>query len=133
MLLFGAGMMGTYYLLTLYMQQVLGFGPARAGVAALPFAIGIVFGAGLSSKLVKKFAPRVVAVSSLLIGAAGMLWLSQLADEMPGVFAVSSGLRVTPIATALTAVRGAPEKRAGVASAVGTWRSGSARPWKSLR
>ncbi|KWT69570.1 transmembrane efflux protein [Variovorax sp. WDL1] len=125
MLLFGAGMMGTYYLLTLYLQQVLGFGPARAGIAALPFAIGIVFGAGLSSKLVEKLAPRVVAVPGLLIGAAGMLWLSQLsmdssyfADVMPGVFAVSSGLGVTAIATTLTAVHGVPKERAGVASAV---------------
>jgi len=124
MLLFGAGMMGTYYLLTLYLQQVLGFGPARAGFAALPFAIGIVIGAGLSSKLVEKVAPRVVAVPGLLIGAAGMLWLSRLSVDssylvhvLPGVFAVSSGLGVTAIATTLTAVHGVPEERAGVASA----------------
>lgn len=125
MLLFGAGMMGTYYLLTLFLQQVLGFGPTRAGVAALPFAAGIVFGAGLSSKLVEKVAPRVVAVPGLLVGAAGMLWLSRLsvdssyfAHVMPGVFAVSSGLGVTAIATTLTAVHGVPVERAGVASAV---------------
>ena len=125
MLLFGAGMMGTYYLLTLFLQQVLGFGPARAGIAALPFAAGIVFGAGLSAKLVERFAPRIVAVPGLLVAAAGMLWLSRLsvdsayfAHVMPGVFAVSSGLGLTAIATTLTAVHAVPPERAGVASAV---------------
>jgi EmrB/QacA subfamily drug resistance transporter len=125
MLLFGAGMMGTYYLLTLYLQQVMGFGPTRAGVAALPFAVGIVVGAGISSKLVEKLPPRAVAVPGLLLGALGMLWLSRLtpasgyfAHVMPGVFAVSSGLGASAIATTLTAVHGVPEERAGVASAV---------------
>jgi hypothetical protein len=54
-----------------------------------------------------------------------MLWLSRLSADssyfahvMPGVFAVSSGLGVTAIATTLTAVHGVPEERAGVASAV---------------
>ena len=125
MLLFGAGMMGTYYVLTLYLQQVFGFGPTRAGIAALPFAIGIVFGAGLSSKLVEKLPPRAVAVPGLMLGAAGMLWLSRLtvdssyfAHVVPGVMAVSFGLGAAAIATTLTAVHGVPEKHAGVASAV---------------
>jgi predicted MFS family arabinose efflux permease len=125
MLLFGAGMMGTYYLLTLYLQQVVGFGPTRAGVAALPFAVGIVLGAGISSKLVEKLPPRAVAVPGLLLGAAGMLWLSHLSADssyfahvMPGVFAVSSGLGASAIATTLTAVHGVPQARAGVASSV---------------
>jgi EmrB/QacA subfamily drug resistance transporter len=125
MLLFGAGMMGTYYLLTLYLQQVAGFGPTRAGIAALPFAVGIVLGAGVSSRLVEKLPPRAVAVPGLLLGAAGMLWLSRLTPDssyfahvMPGVFAVSSGLGASAIATTLTAVHGVPEERAGIASAV---------------
>ena len=125
MLLFGAGMMGTYYLLTLFLQQVMGFGPTRAGVAALPFAAGIVVGAGISAKLVEKLPPRAVAVPGLLLGAVGMLWLSRLTPDasysahvMPGVFAVSSGLGASAIATTLTAVHGVPEERAGVASAV---------------
>jgi EmrB/QacA subfamily drug resistance transporter len=125
MLLFGAGMMGTYYLLTLFLQQVTGFGPTRAGVAALPFAVGIIVGAGIGSRLVEKLPPRVVAVPGLLLGALGMFWLSRLTPEtsyfthiMPGVFAVSAGLGASAIATTLTAVHGVPQERVGVASAV---------------
>ena len=41
-LFIGAGLMGTFYLATLFMQQVMQFGPLRAGAAALPFGLGIV-------------------------------------------------------------------------------------------
>ena len=67
--------MATYYLLTLYMQQVLRFSPVLAGVASLPVSVGIVLAAGISTKLVEHLAPRLVAVPGLLIAAGGMLWL----------------------------------------------------------
>ncbi|NUZ05974.1 MFS transporter [Piscinibacter koreensis] len=125
MLLFGAGMMGTYYLLTLYMQQVLLFSPTLGGLASLPFAAGIVLGAGVSSKLVEKLPPRLIAAPGLLLGAVGMLWLSQLsvdssyfAHVMPGVLAVSFGLGASAIVMTLTAVYGVSEDRTGVASAL---------------
>lgn len=125
MLLFGAGMMGTYYLLTLFMQQVMQYSPLRAGLASLPFAIGIVAGAGVGSKLIEKLPPRLLAGPGLLMGSAGMFWLSLLgsgssyfAHIMPAAFMVSLGLGASAIATTLTAVHGVPQQRASVASAV---------------
>jgi hypothetical protein len=89
-------MMGPYYLLTLFMQQVLHYSPLRSGLSSLPFAVGIVVGAGFSSKLVEKLAARPVAGPGLLVGAAGMFWLSLLgpsslyfAHIMPAAFMVS--------------------------------------------
>jgi EmrB/QacA subfamily drug resistance transporter len=125
MLLFGAGMMGTYYLLTLFMQQVMHYSPLRSGLSSLPFALGIVVGAGVSSKLVERLAPRLVAGPGLAVGAAGMFWLSSLAPGssyfahiMPAAFLVSFGLGASAIATTLTAVHGVTQQRASVASAV---------------
>jgi EmrB/QacA subfamily drug resistance transporter len=125
MALFGAGMMGTYYLLTLFMQQVMQYSPLRSGLSSLPFAIGIVVGAGVSSKLVEKLVPRLVAAPGLLIGAAGMFWLSLLGPAssyfghvMPAAFMVSFGLGASAIATTLTAMHGVPQQRASVASAI---------------
>jgi len=66
-LFIGGGLMATYYLLTLYMQQVLEFTPVMAGLASLPVAFGIVLSAGVSPKLVERLAPRAVAAP----GAAG--------------------------------------------------------------
>ena len=125
MLLFGAGMMGTYYVLTLFMQQVMHYSPLRAGLSSLPFAIGIVVGAGVSSKLVERLAARLVAGPGLLVGAAGMFWLSSVSPDssyfahiMPAAFLVSFGLGTSAIATTLTAVHGVTQQRASVASAV---------------
>ena len=70
--------MATYYLLTLYMQQVLQFSPVMAGLASLPVSVGIILSAGISSKLVERFVPRAVAAPGLLVAAIGMYWLSTL-------------------------------------------------------
>ncbi|MCI0755504.1 MFS transporter [Teichococcus vastitatis] len=125
MLFVGAGLMGTFYLLALYLQQVLGFDPLWAGVASLPFSAGIILGAGISSKLVERLAPRLVAGPGLLLGALGMLWLSTLAVDstyaahvMPALFLISFGLGMAAVVTTLTAVHGVAEDQAGVASAL---------------
>jgi predicted MFS family arabinose efflux permease len=125
MLFVGAGLMGTFYLLALHLQQVLGFSPLRAGIASLPFSAGIILGAGVSSKLVERLAPRLVAGPGLLLGALGMLRLSALAVDssyaahvMPALFVTSFGLGMAAVTMTLTAVHGVAEDRAGVASAL---------------
>jgi EmrB/QacA subfamily drug resistance transporter len=124
-LFIGAGLMATFYLLALYMQQVLRFDPVMAGVAALPVAVGIVLSSGISSKLVERLAPRAVAVPGLLIAASGMYWLSTLAagssyawHVLPALFVTYFGLGMGFIPMTLTAVHGVAEDRAGVASAL---------------
>ena len=124
-LFIGAGLMGTFYLLTLYLQQVLQFSPLRTGLASLPFSAGIILGAGISSKLVERLAPRAVAGPGLSVAAAGMYWLSTLtvassyaAHVMPAVFITSFGLGLSFVPMTLTAVHGVAEERAGVASAL---------------
>jgi predicted MFS family arabinose efflux permease len=125
MLFIGAGLMGTFYLLTLYLQQVLLFSPLWTGVASLPFSAGIILGAGISSKLVERLAPRLVAGPGLLVGAIGMTWLSTLTvgssyamHILPAVFITSFGLGMGAVTMTLTAVHGVAEDRAGVASAL---------------
>src|SRR5918994_942157 len=125
MLFVGPGLTGTFYLLALYLQQVLGFDPLWAAIASLPFSAGIILGAGISSKLVERLAPRLVAGPGLLLGALGMLWLSALAVDssyaahvMPALFVTSFGLGMAAVTMTLTAVHGVAEERAGVASAL---------------
>jgi hypothetical protein len=66
MLFTGAGVMGTFYLMSLYMQQVLLFEPVRTGLASLPFSVGI--SAAISSKMVERHAPRAIAGPGLILG-----------------------------------------------------------------
>lgn len=125
MLFAGVGLMGIFYLLTLFLQQVLHFSPLMTGVASLPFSVGIILGAGISSKLVERLAPRFVAGPGFLIAAVGMYWLSTLAVDssyiahiMPAVFLTTFGLGTGAVTMTLTAVYGVAENQAGVASAL---------------
>lgn len=121
----GVGLMGTYYLLSLYMQQVLEYGPIRAGLATLPAAVGIVLSAGVSTKLVERFPVRTVSVPGLLVAAAGLLWFSTLSVDsgyithiLPALFLAYFGLGMGFIPMTLAAVAGVPEDQSGVASAI---------------
>jgi EmrB/QacA subfamily drug resistance transporter len=125
MLFGGAAAMGTFYLLTLYLQEVLRFSPVRTGLSSLPFSAGIILGAGISSKLVARLAPRAVAGPGLVAVAAGMFWLSTLTPDasyaahvLPGVFLTAFGFGLTAVAMTLTAVHGVAEEQAGVGSAL---------------
>jgi len=124
-LFIGAGLMGSFYLLALFLQQVLQYGALKTGVASLPFAAGIILASGISSKLVERLAPRVVAAPGLVLAAGGMFWLSTLAVDssyathvMPALFLTSFGLGLAFVPLTLTAVHRVAEDRAGAASAL---------------
>lgn len=63
MLLLAIGPMGSFYVITLYLQQVQHYGPLQTGASWLPFAAGLVVGAGAAPKLLLKVAPRVIAAA----------------------------------------------------------------------
>jgi predicted MFS family arabinose efflux permease len=125
MLFVGAGLMGTFYLLTLYLQEVLHFSPLKTGFSSLPFSFGIIFGSVVSSKLAERFAPRSLAAPGLLIATIGMYWLSILSTSSSfaviyyAVFITTFGLGIAAVTLTLTAVHRVAEHQTGVASAIG--------------
>lgn len=119
------GPMGAFYLLTLQMQHIEGYSPIATGLAWLPFAVGIVFGAGSGSKLVANVAPRQIAVPGMLIAAGALLWLSFLGEEfryvaifMPAVFLMAMGFALGLVSLTLTAVKDVAAQETGIASAL---------------
>ncbi|MBO0675907.1 MFS transporter [Mycolicibacterium sp. S2-37] len=58
-------------LVALYVQNIMGYSPAQAGVGFIPIAIAMAVGTGVSSRLVVSFPPRVVVIagSALVLGA----------------------------------------------------------------
>jgi len=125
MLLLGFGPMGMLYLLTLYLQHILGYDPIWTALAFLPFGAGIILGSVISSKLLIRFAPREVAVPGALIGGAALFWLSTIGQEldyiwhfMPAAFLTAFGFVMGVIALALTAVKGVQAQETGIASAL---------------
>ncbi|MDH6590033.1 EmrB/QacA subfamily drug resistance transporter [Streptomyces sp. SAI-133] len=125
MLFLGAGMFATFYFLTLYMQQILGYSPVRTGFAYLPFSFGMGVAAGASSRLVARLAPRMIAGPGLLIGAVGMFWFSTLEPGssyathlMPAMFVTAVGLGMSFVPMTLGAVSGVRDQDSGIASAL---------------
>ncbi|MGW3106374.1 MFS transporter [Streptomyces sp. NPDC001100] len=125
MLLIGSGMFATFYFLTLYMQLVLGYSAIQTGFAYLPFSIGMSAAAGLSSKLVTHFAPRLIAALGLTVGAAGMFWFATLdtdssyaAHLVPAMFVTATGLGAAFVPLTVTSVSGVDHLDTGVASAL---------------
>jgi EmrB/QacA subfamily drug resistance transporter len=76
--LLGAGLFAMFVFLSYYMQTVLDYSALRAGVAFLPFAVGLILAATASSTVVPRIGPRIPMAGGLLIGAIGLGWLTQI-------------------------------------------------------
>jgi EmrB/QacA subfamily drug resistance transporter len=119
-----AGLGGFLFLNTLYLQEVRGLSPLRAGLLTLPLAGAISVAAPLSGRLVGRRGPRL----PLLIGGLGMaLGAALLAISGAGTglgwlalgylpFGFGFGLINPPVTN--TAVSGMPLSQAGVAAAI---------------
>ncbi|WP_193605126.1 MFS transporter [Nocardioides dongkuii] len=81
MMLVPAAMFAMFYFLSLFIQLVVGYSPLRTGFAFLPFSVGIVIGAGLSSTLVNRVDARFIAGIGTLMATVALLGFSRL--EVP--------------------------------------------------
>ena len=70
--LVGAGLIGAFFFLSLYFQQVLPYTPVEAGFASLPTTLGVLVSAGAASGLVPKVGPKPLMVLGGLLAAAGL-------------------------------------------------------------
>ena len=123
MLLVAAGMFAMFFFASIYVQEVLGFSPLRAGLAFLPVTAGIVLGAGLSQQLIARFGVRAVAMSGMSLAAVGLLVLSRvpvdgtyLGNLLPGLMTMSLGMGLTFVPITLIATTNVDAADAGLAS-----------------
>lgn len=121
----GAALSGMLFLLTLFMQNVLGFSPLQAGFAFLPTALGVVVGAGLTSRVIGRVGPRVPMTTGALLAATGMFWLSAVtvhanyfADVLGPLVVLAIGLGMAFVSTSVTAISGIQPNESGLASAL---------------
>jgi len=80
-LLTGASLFSMFFFISLYMQQVLGYGPLKAGLAYLPLAGMIIVSAGIASQLVTRWGIKPVTVVGMVSVAAGLVWYSQVSTD----------------------------------------------------
>jgi EmrB/QacA subfamily drug resistance transporter len=118
-----SGMFAMFFFNTLYIQQVLGYGPLEAGLAFLPFTAGIMVSAGLASTFAPRLGVRPVAVVGFLLAAAGLLLLTQLpvdgsyvANVLPALILSSLGMGAVFMPLTLIATTGLDDDDQGLAS-----------------
>jgi hypothetical protein len=118
-------MFATFLFLTYYFQGVLGYSALKAGVAFLPFPLGIITSATIASRTLPRFGPRVLATAGFSLASLGMLWLTQLpADSaylthvVPSMVMISLGMGHVFVPLSSTALFGVPNHDAGAASAL---------------
>src|SRR5438094_4078393 len=70
----GASVFAMFFILSLYMQQVLGYSALKAGVAYLACALTVVFAAGIAGKLVTIFGIRNMLATGLVLSAGGLYY-----------------------------------------------------------
>jgi MFS family permease len=123
--LVGAGLIGAFFFLSLYFQQVLGYAPVEAGFASLPTTLGVFVSAGAASVLVTKIGPKPLMVAGGLLAALGLFLLSFLDVDtgfwqlpFPGQLLLGLGLGFTFVPLSNLALIGAGAHDAGAASAM---------------
>jgi predicted MFS family arabinose efflux permease len=123
LLLVASGMFGMFFFASLYVQEILGYSPLRAGLAFLPVTAGIVIGAGIAQQLIRRVGVRNVALAGVLIAAAGMVVLTQLpvhgsyaGDLLSGLMPMSIGMGLTFVPITLLGTGGVTGEDSGLAS-----------------
>ncbi|MEA2313174.1 MAG: hypothetical protein QOE28_3142 [Solirubrobacteraceae bacterium] len=91
-LLTSAAVFSTFYFVSIYLQEILGYRPFQAGAAFLPFSAGIAMGATVARKVVPRLGVRVVPLIGLTLATAGVIVLTQLPVDARFVSDVLAGL-----------------------------------------
>jgi MFS family permease len=120
-----AGFYAMFFFITLYMQNVLGYSPLKAGSAWLPTTFGVAVGAGVCTQLLTRTGTRPVIATGALVGAGAVYWLSRvpvhgtyLANLLPPMVIVALGLGAVFVGVQTAANAGVPPDKAGLAAAL---------------
>jgi len=122
-LLVGASLFSMFFFISLYMQQVLGYSPIKAGLSYLPLAVSIILSAGIASQLVTRIGFKQVTAMGMLLIASALVWFSQisahgsfLGDILGPSLLAAVGLGFAFVTTTIAAVSGVSDSEAGLAS-----------------
>jgi EmrB/QacA subfamily drug resistance transporter len=117
-------MLGVFFFLALYMQDILGYSPLEAGIRFLPSTLMIVTVAPVAGRLSDRFGPRWLIAGGLAIVAASLFSFSGIAvdstylDLLPGFMLLGIGIAMTMSPMTSAAMNAVPVDKAGIASGV---------------
>jgi EmrB/QacA subfamily drug resistance transporter len=122
-LLFGGAVFSQFFLLTLYMQQVLHYSAMQTGVAYVALTLAVIVFANVSQSLALRIGVRRVLPFGLLLASAGLVLYAQLPvhghyfwDIFPAFLLSGIGMAFAFIPMTIGALTGVRHDDAGVAS-----------------
>jgi EmrB/QacA subfamily drug resistance transporter len=127
MLAAAAALFGTFLLISLYMQNVLGTGPLLTGLGFLPLAVALAAGVHVGQHVLQHAGLRLPMAAGFATAAGGMLLLSgadaggsYIADVLPGMLVTGLGLGVVLVSVSVSVMTGAPDEDSGMLSGLNT-------------
>jgi len=114
--------MAWLYALTLYFQDVLGYGPLTAGLLFVPMTLSAVLGAHVAGRLVTIFGVKPTAAGALVLVAAGLLLMASMSEAgalpfvLSGMVVGEFGFMLSNVPLTIAATGGVSEDERGLAS-----------------
>src|ERR671937_1495092 len=137
MAIVGSVAFSEFFLLTLYLQDVLHFSAVQSGVAFVVFALTVVVASNVAQAVVGRLGVRPTLTAGLLASAASVAWLTRLPvdghyfwDLFPAFVLGGAGMGLSFVPVTIASLTGVERSDAGVASGlINTSRQiGGARP-----
>src|SRR5205809_2626995 len=109
----GTAMFSMFLMLTLYMQQVLGYSAMKTGVAYLAVAGSAILWSAVAAQLVTRIGVKPVLTVGMLLLTAGLVFFTQVSvngsyvgDLLPGFLFVGVGIGFSFVPISIAALAG---------------------------
>jgi EmrB/QacA subfamily drug resistance transporter len=118
------GLLGLYFFTTIWLQDVLGFSPTKAGLLFVPMAVMLAAFAGTSTlveRLIGGYRTVALGLAIMMVGAILLLIYGQNASFvslLPVVLLLGAGVGLSNVPLTNAVLAATPEARAGIASAL---------------
>jgi EmrB/QacA subfamily drug resistance transporter len=119
----GTAIFAMFLMLTLYMQQVLGYSAMKTGVAYLAVAGTAILWSAVAAQLVTRIGVKPVLVVGMVALTGGLVWFTQVSvdgsyvtDLLPGFLLVGVGIGFSFVPISIAALAGIRDSEAGLAS-----------------
>ncbi len=122
-LILGTVLFSMFLMLTLYMQQVLGYSPLKTGFAYLAVAGTAIVWSAVAAQLVTRVGVKPVLVVGMTFLTAGVAYFTQVSpggsyvtDLLPGFLVIAVGMGFSFVPISIAALAGVKPAEAGLAS-----------------
>ena len=123
MTLVGSVIFSEFFLLTLYLQDILHYSAVQSGAAFVAFALSVVVMSNVAQMIVGRFGIRASLTAGLIASAASLAWLTRLPveghyfwDLFPAFVLGGAGMGLAFVPITIASLQGVERADAGIAS-----------------